>query len=294
LLLVEIGASWPEGARSELSILTGDTKVVLPVAEVSGGLQKGKVAFTWAQIRHWLKPAPTTPLNIPDDTVLVLPLKIVAPAFVAATGARKRETGTGINQALPDFFGPAAGRTPSAEAPAAPASPAAQPPAAPVLKMDAPAPAPAPLTMPATAPATAPAISPAPVAALPTTLGAFFNQPDRAEWTPQEIVRLTLENPAVIGAVVALEEGLVVAQTLPEGLSAETFAAFMPQVFSRLDKYTGEMQLGETHEVTMNTTGGPCRMFRRGKMFFATLGRVGETLPAGLQLVADELAKPNS
>jgi predicted regulator of Ras-like GTPase activity (Roadblock/LC7/MglB family) len=129
---------------------------------------------------------------------------------------------------------------------------------------------------------------------MPASLAAFFNQAERSEWSPQEIVRLTLENPAVIGAVVALEEGLVVAQTLPEGLSAETFAAFMPQVFSRLDKYTGEMQLGDTHEVTLNTAGGPCRMFRRGKMYFAALGRVGEILPPGLQLVADELAKPNS
>jgi predicted regulator of Ras-like GTPase activity (Roadblock/LC7/MglB family) len=298
LLLVEIGASWPEGARSELSVLTGDTKVVLPVSEVSGGLQKGKVAFTWAQIRNWLKPAPSSPLNIPDDTVLVLPLKIVAPAFVAATGARKRDTGAGINQALPDFFGPSAGRAPSAEAPK-PAAPAAPEPAAPApLSMETPAPAPA-LKMPAPAPAvenmalSKPASAPAPVAT-PITLAAFFNRPEQTEWSPQEIVRLTLENPAVIGAVVALEEGLVVAQTLPEGLSAETFAAFMPQVFSRLDKYTGEMQLGDTHEVTLNTAGGPCRMFRRGKMFFATLGRVGETLPAGLHLVADELAKPNS
>ena len=98
----------------------------------------------------------------------------------------------------------------------------------------------------------------------------------------------------MIGAVVALEEGLVVAQKLPDGLSSETFAAFMPQIFSRLDKYTGEMQLGDTEEVTVNTAGGPCRFFRRGKLFFATLGRTGETLPAGLHLVAAELASQNS
>jgi predicted regulator of Ras-like GTPase activity (Roadblock/LC7/MglB family) len=125
-------------------------------------------------------------------------------------------------------------------------------------------------------------------------LGELFNQPGKTDWTPNELVRLTCELPGVIGAVVALEEGLVVAQKLPEGLSSETFAAFMPQIFSRLDKYTGEMQLGETGEVMITTAGGPCRFFRRGKLFFATLGRSGGTLPAGLQIVADELASQNS
>jgi hypothetical protein len=55
LLLVEIGAGWPEGIRSELSVLTGDTKVILPVAEVSAGLQKGKSCLYVGQVRNWLK-----------------------------------------------------------------------------------------------------------------------------------------------------------------------------------------------------------------------------------------------
>src|SRR5205814_1543657 len=163
---------------------------------------KGKVQFSWAQIRSWLKPAPSSPINIADDTPILLPLKIVAPAFVAATGAKKRKSGKeSMNQELPDFFGPNAGGRPPA-----PAAPAA-------------------------------------------------------------------------------EDGHVVAQRLPAGLAADTFAAFMPQIFSRIDKYTGEMQLGETSEVSITTTGGPCRFIRNGKVFFATLGKVGESLPAGLKLV---------
>ena len=319
LLLVEIGATWPEGIRSELSVLTGDTKIVLPVSEVSAGLQKGKVAFTWAQIRNWLTPAPTSPINLADDTMLVLPLKIVAPAFVAATGAKKRQSATAtVNQSLPDFFGPTAGRAPVAEPPAPAPAPA------PVMEMPAPTPAPAPvqevapvpqpepeaapveapLTLPplslahepVAAPAPAPATAPsaAVAAGTPTSLAELFNQPDKTDWAPNELVKLTCALPGVIGAVVALEEGLVVAQKLPDGLSADTFAAFMPQIFSRLDKYTGEMQLGDTEEVTVSTAGGPCRFFRRGKLFFATLGRSGDSLPAGLHLVAAELASQNS
>lgn len=330
LLLVEIGAGWPEGIRSELSVLTGDTKLVLPVSEVSVGLQKGKVAFTWGQIREWLTPAPSSPINLAEDTILVLPLKVVAPAFVAATGAKKRQSAQAVNQSLPDFFGPTAGSVPppvaEAPAPVAPApAPVLEAPVLPVLPpapveapteeaapVEEPAPAPAaPLTLKMEAPEAAPVAptppvvtpeAPVPVAepastleaGVPATLAEFFNQPGKTDWAPNELVKLTCGLPGVIGAVVALEEGLVVAQKLPDGLSSETFAAFMPQIFSRLDKYTGEMQLGDTEEVTISTVGGPCRFFRRGKLFFATLGRSGEPLPAGLHLVAAELASQNS
>jgi predicted regulator of Ras-like GTPase activity (Roadblock/LC7/MglB family) len=174
----------------------------------------------------------------------------------------------------------------------------------------APAPQPEPEAAPAEAPVTLaplslaqePVAAPVPFATpsaavdatTPTSLAELFNQPDKSDWAPNELVKLTCALPGVIGAVVALEEGLVVAQKLPDGLSADTFAAFMPQIFSRLDKYTGEMQLGETEEVTVSTAGGPCRFFRRGKLFFATLGRSGDSLPAGLHLVAAELASQNS
>ena len=305
LLLVEIASSWQEGIRSELSSMSGETKIVLPVAEVSTGLQKGKVQFTWAQIRGWLMPAPSSTINIPDDTMMLLPLKIVAPAFVAATGAKKRKSGKeGVNQELPDFFGPSAGRAPTAEAPVAPPAPAA--PAAPApaaAPAEAPAAETAPVAEPVAAPVAeatpvsvvaAPAATPGATAVEPQNLGELFGLADQTDWSPNEMVRLTCGLPGVVGAVIALEEGLVVAQKLPSGLAADTFAAFMPQIFSRLDKYTGEMQLGETSEVSIIASGGPCRFIRNGKVFFATLGKVGESLPAGLKLVAEELARQNA
>jgi predicted regulator of Ras-like GTPase activity (Roadblock/LC7/MglB family) len=301
LLLVEIASNWSESVRSELSVLTGDTKLVLPVAEVSSGLQRGKVQFSWAQIRSWLKPAPTSQINIADDTQILLPLKVVAPAFVAATGAKKRQSGkAAISGEMADFFGPSAGRTPAAEPPApapVPEAPVAEEApvqeAAPVVEQE-----PVEEAAPVVESTPVPMVT-APVAHVipegePQNLGELFNQPGKTEWTPNEMVKLTCAMPGVVGAVVALEEGLVVAQKLPPGLAAETFAAFMPQIFSRLDKYTGEMQLGETSEVSIQTTGGPCRFIRNGKVFFAILGKAGESLPAGLKHVADELARQNA
>lgn len=304
LTLFEVAAAWPDGIRSDLSILPGDTKIILPVSEVSAGLQKGKVLFTWGQLRGYLKPAPPEGISIPEDTQLLMPLKIVAPAFVAATGAKKRNSSkAAVNKELPDFFAPAAGRTPAAPppAPAVPAVPAT--PAAPLEKV---APA-APLALISSAAPAAPirVTDQPPVAVIaaastaapsrdPENLGELFNDTGKTSWNPNELVKLTCGLPGVIGAIVALEEGLVVAQKLPNGIEGDTFAAFMPQIFSRLDKYTGEMQLGETSEVAVVTSNGPCRFFRKGKVFFATLGKTGATLPGGLHLIAEELANQNA
>lgn len=298
LLLVELAAGWQEGHRNELSVLPGDTRILIPASEVGPLLQKGKVSFSWAQLRRWLNPPASSVINIPDDTQLVLPLKIVAPAFVASTGAKKRAAEA--DTSLPDFFGPSAGSTPAANPAPAPVAPAPQPvaPAPPAAERQ------SQRALPPTSVAThvmAPAVSHLSEVApseskgrTPASLGELFGISGKTDWMPAELVRFTCGLPGVTGVVVALEEGLVVAEKLPEGFSAETFAAFMPQIFSRMDRYTGEMQLGGTNDVTLNTENGAIRLFRQGKVFFAALGKRGENLPDGLQLVCNELANQNS
>ena len=291
LLLVELAAGWQEGHRNELSILPGDTRILIPASEVGPLLQKGKVSFSWAQLRRWLKPPASSTINIPDDTQLVLPLKIVAPAFVASTGAKKRAAQA--DTSLPDFFGPSAGSTPAPAPVPAPVAPVS---AAPAEQPQRVLPPPS-VTAHVMAPALTPSVDKAPshsTRRMPATLGELFEIPGKTDWMPNELVRFTCAMQGVAGVVVALEEGLVVAEKLPEGFSAETFAAFMPQVFSRMDRYTGEMQLGGTNDVTLNTENGPIRLFRQGKVFFAALGKCGEILPDGLHLVCNELANQNS
>jgi predicted regulator of Ras-like GTPase activity (Roadblock/LC7/MglB family) len=312
LPLVELAAGWPEGIRSELSLLSGDTKLVLPVFEVSAGLQKGKVSFAWSQIRGWLRPLFTGKIGIADDFQLILPLKVVAPAFVAATGATKRQQGATVDQSLPDFFGPASGQ-PTATASSQPnpeASPVPLPASLPVPTPEVVAaaePEPAsevkfslvretPIETESPEPATAlepmQAPEPAPVAG-ELTLQQLFNQPEKSHWTPAELISHTCGLPGVAGAVIALEEGLVVAQQLPAGFAAETFAAFMPQIFGRLGRYTHEMQLGDADEIIFQTASGPCHLARHGKVFFATVGRPGQPLPTGLKLIPAQLAHHN-
>ena len=313
LSFVELASTWPEGIRSELTFLTGDTKLVLPVSAVSPGLQKGKLSFPWSQVRLWFRPALTSAVSISDDVELIFPLKIVAPAFVAATGATKRREGVVVDQTLPDFFGPTAGHAgkPQAPTPIAEAKPvqAAEtnfsiareasplPPAAatePDIEVAPTHSGELKLSIASERPAQAITVAKVATAASeqnePRTLGELFHQPGKSSWTPGELVAHACELPGVAGAVVALEEGLVVAHQLPEGFAAETFAAFMPQIFGKLGRYAQEMKLGDTTEITFQSASGPCHFVRCGKVLFATLGRPGEKLPAGLPLIPAELA----
>ncbi len=95
----------------------------------------------------------------------------------------------------------------------------------------------------------------------------------------------------IAGAVVALQEGLVIAHKLPEPFKGDIFAAFLPQIFARLNQYGGEMKLGGVNEISVLTEAGPCHIFRRGQVFFAALGKPGSTVSLHcLRLCADAVA----
>jgi predicted regulator of Ras-like GTPase activity (Roadblock/LC7/MglB family) len=301
---VELASSWPEGIRSELSLVSGDTKLVIPAVAVSAGLQKGRVVFPWSQVRMWLKPGLSGAPAIADDFELIFPLRLMAPAFVAATGATRHREAAEIGQSLPDFFGPSAGKQAKPGAPviapvAAPAPAAESAPtvvAAPEeIALPAPATVAAPLKFTLVREEPSPIAEAAPVAPIeaPVARPVAAPHPETTS-SPAEIVVRACELPGVAGAVVALEEGLVVAEKLPSGFSADTFAAFMPQIFGRLEKYTAEMQLGAATEITVQSEQGPWHIARRGKIYFGILGRTGERLPESLANLANQLAAHNS
>jgi predicted regulator of Ras-like GTPase activity (Roadblock/LC7/MglB family) len=369
--LKEILGSWPEPIKSEAAALNG-AMVSLPAADVSSGLAKGKVAFAWGQIRSWMNPPPTKPSEGADSTELVLPLRVIAPAFLKHTkGAGPAKKGGEVGD-IPELFAgtktkkpksvpkpqpepapeakapapepkakapepppaaepepapapapatpapvaepepvieakapveekPAEAEVPAPEVPApvsAPEAPATEAPEA-AAKVEAPSPEPAPSVAepppkPAAEAETKPEPAPAPapvVAAVPQTLGELFGQTDKTAWSPTEVVNRLTELPDFVGAVVALQEGLVIAHKLPEPLKGEIFAAFLPQIFARLNQYSGEMSLGTIDEVVVHTEAGPCHLFRRGQVLFAALAKPGSAVPAQiLRLCADAVA----
>lgn len=345
-----LSGSWPEPIRHELATLNGSARVALPKAEVTAGLARGRVMFTWGQIRNWIEPALGETSAADEATELTLPLKVVAPVFLAAANKPRAEhRAPQIDTEIPALFNatrtatvvaepepePAPEVASAIEAPEATApaeAPQADAPAeaplafvaeplpieAPALveaplalaaepsPIEAPAPVEAPLALaiepppietPAPIEAPAPLAPPAPPAPSPLplvarTVAELFGQPEKAEWTPAELVANLATLPGVSGAVVALQEGLLVAHSLPPDLKSETIAAFLPQLFARLNQYAGEMKLGEVDDLLFTTRGAHCQIYRLGYVYFAVLGKPGEQLPwTSLRLVADELAR---
>ena len=69
-------------------------------------------------------------------------------------------------------------------------------------------------------------------------------------------------------------------------------AAFLPQIFTRLNQYADEMKLGAVNALTIHAEGAPCQLYRHGAVLFAALGRAGEPLPFhALDLCAAQIQK---
>lgn len=373
LPLKDLLSGWPEPIKSEAASFNGTT-VSLPSSQVGVGLARGKVAFNWGQIRAWMNPPPTTPTEASDSIELLLPLRVIAPAFLKHSKGVAPKKATAVADDIPALFAgrgaaaPAPAPAPSiaAPAPSEPASaPAAEispvqaepkPNAAPageipdslfapartkVTPVPAPEPSPAPTPEPersepsetpvaeeppavsapapveevpaveapveAEAPVPTPAAlepvseeraqipaTPTPAAVSgpePQSLAEAFNQPGKQNWSPSEIIGGLANLPDIAGSVVALQEGLVVAHRLPDPLKGEVFAAFLPQIFARINQYSNEMKLGAVDDLLINAHGLPCHLFRVGQVYFAALGKPGIPLPTPvLRLCAAALA----
>ncbi|MDB6174628.1 MAG: Roadblock/LC7 family protein [Chthoniobacteraceae bacterium] len=455
LALADISAEWPAEVKNELPSKPG-AMVSLPLAEVSAGLAKGRVSFTWGQIRSWISPAMLDLSLLSESLEIRLPLRVVAPAFLkSSTGpsSRKKVTVTDEIPALfegltrkhaaepeipvpepepplklapepvpepesepvevpaaidesevesndlaiadsreePDAESPAneepapkrdeeSDSTPEAAVETEVEEPAANPEPAPVgetenlsdekpaeveeLSEDSQAPPAAaesgdgaldkvpvpeesgdgvpvepvvesvleesavekepgdePLasellpeadklpvpnesgdgasvepesvveTVPEAALVEEPSAEAAITAPNARTLGDIFSLPGKTDWSPAEIVTNICKMPQFDGALVSLQEGLVVAESLPDTMKGEDVAAFLPQIFSRLNQYSDEMKLGAVDDLLMRTNGAEFQVFRLGVVFFAVLGKPGQNLPRReLELIAEELA----
>ncbi len=259
----------------------------LPPDELEQGLKRGKILFTWKRIRALIDPQLSlSEAQAFDETQLELPLPVVAPLFMAhkrpATAQRKYTLG----EQIPDLF-TGKGMVPSAQAQVTAPAAAPQPaPAAPTI----PGPTPGAIARPVVAmPAPAARGVPAPPPP-PQEIGEVFGQPGRKNWTPSEIVQKTGALRGVAGALIAMQDGLLVAGNLPPGLNGETIAAFMPQMFSRMMQYSKELKFGDANNLTIVVDNVPLKIFKVGGVFFTVLGRAEEALPEPhLSIVAAQL-----
>jgi predicted regulator of Ras-like GTPase activity (Roadblock/LC7/MglB family) len=299
--LVRVASAWPAAIKQALAHLP-DATLALPSDELEQALKRGKIAFPWQRLRSWITPPPPDTTSAFDDIALELPLSVIAPIFLAQrrpAAAQKKYT---ITDHIPDVFA-GRGREPSTQVQvAAPITPSSPPPAPPAVAMpstparpvSAPLPPPAarPTAAPAAAPVAAPAVASVPLP--PREIGEVFGQPGRKNWTPSEIVQKTSALRGVTGALIAMQDGLLVAGHLPPGLNAETIAAFLPQMHSRMAQYSKELKFGEANNLTLIMDDVPLKIFKTGGVFFTVLGRPGESLPEPhLNIVAAQLGPQN-
>jgi predicted regulator of Ras-like GTPase activity (Roadblock/LC7/MglB family) len=267
--LTALAEDWPEVLRKEIVELNMvDAKVALPQDAVEQALKLGRIAFSWKTLRSWLTPAVEQAVSHHDSTVLELPLKVVAPLFLA----RQREAGrvqqrVTVDDEIPNlFFG-----APRNEAP----NPAVA------------TPAPAPDTNYYVWKDSSESLQQSGAPQRHPSAGTKFLSKYA---TPNEIVSRAAALDGVVGALIALPDGLMVANQLPSEFNGDTLAAFLPQIFGKVSQCTRELRLGELNNLNFTVGNVPWKIFRVNAIFFAAFGRPGQPLPTGqLAALAAEL-----
>ena len=301
--LAALSEDWPEGLRLEITKLNlSNAQVWLPAKLIEQALKRGRVIFTWQNLRSLIKPTPP-PVSIHDGIELELPLKVIAPLFLTQQKAAPRPQPTALPPAnIPNlFFG---FPQPQAEAPVKAPEPETLMPKAPVK---APVKVPV-LETPIKAPVPEmhrPALKPVDAKMADSNYyiwGETNDAPkvDETEYkhsqrpatdftsryaTPQEIITRAMALPGVVGALVALPDGLKVASQIPSDLNADTLAAFLPQIFDRVSQSTKELRMGALNNFNFTVGNVPWKIFRANAVYFAAFGCAGEPLPA-VQLAA--------
>ncbi len=260
---------------SNVQILLADnafatSNVGIPVSELEAGLKQGRLVFTWNQLRNWIEPTPPAG-GVAEDSLVPLPLQFIVPLFLAKRSAGKEGSHKKVvlDQNIPDVFGSVA--TDKRAATDVPASPAAS--ELPIVETPSQIP-----QAPARAAVALKEEVPAKAAGM-ENLGAIFGQPDKATWTPLEIVRNTARLPGMVGSLISLQDGLLVSGQVPGGINAETVAAFIPQVFGRMAHYTRELKFGEPSYVGLVVSEYSLHIFKTGSVYFMAMGRAGEQPP---------------
>ena len=266
---------WPEELKSEIQASTlAKVSVPLDGAIILPGLKRGRVVMTWKQLRTLAQPS--SPASPKDNLELELPLKVIAPLFLAAQKNLARpQAKASVSAEIPDlFFG------------------FPQPAAAPVTAVVPPLPKPTEQKVPDTnfyvwgEKGEVPQADEAGLRRGEVPQTDFMSR----QTHPKEVVSRAAALPGVAGAVVAMQDGLRVASQVPPELNADTLAAFLPQIFDRVNQSTRELRMGALNNINFTVGNVPWKIFRVNAVYFAAFGRSGEQLPsAQLAQLAAEL-----
>jgi predicted regulator of Ras-like GTPase activity (Roadblock/LC7/MglB family) len=225
-------------------------------------------------LRSWIRPSPLPAVSANDGAVLELPLKVVAPVFLARQNeTAKSQQKVAIDEAIPNLFFGFPQPEPGGATQNGSAAPAVAKPvdtnyyvwddSADTVRSD----------------ETEMKRSATPGTSFVTRYA-----------TPNEVVSRASALDGVAGALIALPDGLMVASRLASDLNGETLAAFLPQIFGKISQCTRELRMGDLNNVNFTVGNTPWKIFRVNAIFFAAFGRAGESLPtAHLAALAAEL-----
>jgi predicted regulator of Ras-like GTPase activity (Roadblock/LC7/MglB family) len=289
--LATLSENWPEALRREIAQMNlANAQVALPANLVEPALKRGRVIFAWRNVRSWIRPTPPR-VSAHDGVELELPLKVLAPLFFSPQkmAARTRRKVV-VTSEIPNlFFGfPQPQPPPEMAAPARDVAALASEVAAPAPEAVAPAPETA-----------RPALKPVDAKLSDTNYYVWSDNGeapkiDETEYKrsrtpatdfssrralPKDLVARAMELPGVVGAIIALPDGLRVASQVPAELNADTLAAFLPQIFERVSQSTKELRMGALNNVNFTVGNVPWKIFRVNAVYFAAFGRAGEALP---------------
>ena len=300
--LAALSENWPEGLRLEIRQSNlANAQVLLPANLIEPALKRGRITFTWQNLRPLIKPTPP-PASVQDGIELELPLNVIAPLFFARQKTALRSQPAKRPPAeIPNlFFGFPQPETLQPKPFPQPETPQPKLPAKmPALPVKLPEPQ-----------AIRPALKPVDAKLSDTNYYIWSDtaeapRVDETEYkrsqrpatdfssrhaTPNEIVARAMALPGVVGAFVALPDGLKVASQIPPDLNADTLAAFLPQIFDRVSQSTRELRMGALNNFNFTVGNVPWKIFRVNAVYFAAFGRAGEALPTvQLAVLAAEL-----
>jgi predicted regulator of Ras-like GTPase activity (Roadblock/LC7/MglB family) len=292
-----VNQKWPESIREIISQI-GATDVEIPNELIEPAVKSGRVEFPWEQFVTWLRPAPQGEIAVEDGSLVIeMPLSVIAPLYLQQSKYKTKQSS--VPGGIPDIFS-SKGEKLAQQDPEAAVEAEEEEVEEEQEEVEAEeekatfqaAPVSAPVAVPAVhAPATfVPSVLPDRKRA--QSLNELFKEANKKNWTPNEIVHKTITLPGVTGALIALQDGLLVAGTMPPPWKTETIAAFIPQIFGRLTQYTKELQMGEVRTVSFGVESGSLQIFNAGIIYFGALGQHGGSLPVeDLTLIATELSR---
>jgi len=245
--LFEVMEAWPVEVREEIDGADESTIVRLDRVKISNGLANGRVEITWGELLAILEPPLTKSTSVDEATVLLLPLKVIAPAFLRGEGERvQARRGVEIDAEIPDLFRASSVYEEVEELKE-------------VEEVEV-----VPLRL---------------VVEVKAEVEIIQPEKDAMGISPDELVKKIGELSGVRGAMISLGEGLAVSSMLSAGMRAEVLAAFIPQIFVRIQQYTGEMDLGVIDQMVLSTESGRCQLNRRGEIFLSVFGEKNHGFP---------------